>query len=215
MSFSSAEFFRKLETGLISTYWKDRNAATKAKKRRKRLELKRKSIEFRDSVKAAKKSSKLNSSKTSVDPKPLTQKQIEYRQYLKSDHWITFRLTILAKRGAECERCMQRRGPFDLHHRTYERLGHELETDVEVLCRFCHEEQHGRFKPRPISELEGSLVGANPGERRTPRNISRRRSPTNPSARPMYGREREGRGEAESTLTWNQPGSEYPGQAGA
>lgn len=30
----------------------------------------------------------------------------------------------------------------DLHHRSYDRLGHELDEDLVALCRGCHEELH-------------------------------------------------------------------------
>src|SRR5258708_7663004 len=30
-----------------------------------------------------------------------------------------------------------------VHHRTYSRLFNELPTDLEGLCEYCHEQQHG------------------------------------------------------------------------
>jgi len=31
-----------------------------------------------------------------------------------------------------------------MHYLTYERLGEELIEDVEIVCRECHEMDHGR-----------------------------------------------------------------------
>ena len=45
---------------------------------------------------------------------------------------------MLRLRGARCERCGHPHS-LELHHKTYERLGRELTSDLEVLCRRCHE----------------------------------------------------------------------------
>jgi hypothetical protein len=67
--------------------------------------------------------------------------------YLKSEHWLSFRANTLATRR-RCESCGLSRNAcrlfyqcdLDLHHLTYKRCpGRELATDVQVLCRACHE----------------------------------------------------------------------------
>lgn len=67
----------------------------------------------------------------------------KYQRYLQSDHWRAFRLSVLAKRGNNCEVC----GCFPRHpqlnHLTYERLGRELESEVVVTCDDCHRSYHG------------------------------------------------------------------------
>jgi hypothetical protein len=35
-----------------------------------------------------------------------------------------------------------------LHHRNYERLGREIESDVELLCATCHEKADSERKKR-------------------------------------------------------------------
>ena len=40
-----------------------------------------------------------------------------------------------------CQKCESRRG-LDVHHTTYERLGHEWDSDLQVLCRDCHTKLH-------------------------------------------------------------------------
>jgi 5-methylcytosine-specific restriction endonuclease McrA len=42
-----------------------------------------------------------------------------------------------------CERCGGQ-DALQVHHRTYERLGAELDEDFEVLCRRCHATEHGK-----------------------------------------------------------------------
>lgn len=143
---------------------------------------------------------------------PASPRQAEYQAYLQTEHWKIFRLSILAKRGALCEECRDYSRGVEVHHLTYARRGAELETDVKILCRQCHQRQHSKDLD---SKPKGSLVGGGSRFRPRKRNSSLPGSPTEPSARPMYGEKREGSGVAVSTLTRNRPGSEYPGQAGA
>lgn len=42
-------------------------------------------------------------------------------------------------RGQKCERCDACTG-LELHHKTYERFGRELPSDLEILCKRHHEE---------------------------------------------------------------------------
>jgi 5-methylcytosine-specific restriction endonuclease McrA len=37
---------------------------------------------------------------------------------------------------------------LDVHHRTYERFGHEDVDDLTVLCRTCHDLFHARLPKR-------------------------------------------------------------------
>lgn len=66
---------------------------------------------------------------------------IEYREYLRSDHWIKFKHGYSRKYKNECYLCGDTQW-LELHHVTYERLGKELQTDVVYLCRDCHELVH-------------------------------------------------------------------------
>lgn len=67
----------------------------------------------------------------------------QYIRYLKSVHWIKTRWFVLKYVRSLCERCG---GIYKLnvHHKTYEHLGHEKLEDLEVLCRECHARQHER-----------------------------------------------------------------------
>lgn len=33
---------------------------------------------------------------------------------------------------------------FDVHHKTYDRIGDELLDDLVLLCKSCHKAQHGK-----------------------------------------------------------------------
>ncbi len=66
----------------------------------------------------------------------------QYTEYLKSPWWRARRLAVIRLRGERCERCGCRYH-LQLHHRTYERVGRERPEDVELLCRWCHQREHG------------------------------------------------------------------------
>lgn len=73
-----------------------------------------------------------------------------YDQYLATPHWKAMRAAKLRQAGHECERCgepaMEMEGAWfglEVHHLTYERVGHEHFDDLMVLCRPCHAAQHG------------------------------------------------------------------------
>lgn len=68
--------------------------------------------------------------------------QRRYAEHIKSAQWRNTRKDILRMRGSACERCGRAGSARDLdvHHKTYERLGRERASDLEVLCRPCHRE---------------------------------------------------------------------------
>jgi hypothetical protein len=65
-----------------------------------------------------------------------------YGAYLKSRHWQRLRAAKLAAVGERCELCGVR-GIVQIHHVTYERLRREELSDLQVLCRDCHNDAHG------------------------------------------------------------------------
>jgi len=73
----------------------------------------------------------------------------EYREYLGSDGWKT--VSKEAKRVADgrCQIC-NRSENLNTHHRTYERLGRELHTDLVVLCENCHGKFHDKLPHNPV-----------------------------------------------------------------
>lgn len=73
-------------------------------------------------------------------------KQLSYDQYLLSDHWKTKRKQALNHYGCFCNRCGSTE-LLQIHHRTYERLGCERMSDLEILCRDCHIAEYQHEKP--------------------------------------------------------------------
>jgi 5-methylcytosine-specific restriction endonuclease McrA len=61
----------------------------------------------------------------------------EYQKYLKSDHWKMISEEARRLAGYRCQVCNSKH-VLNVHHRTYERLGYELQSDLTVLCDDCH-----------------------------------------------------------------------------
>ena len=61
-----------------------------------------------------------------------------YQEYLKSPEWQTKRQEALTRAGNRCQICNSSER-LEAHHRTYKNLGRELEGDITILCRACHQ----------------------------------------------------------------------------
>ena len=64
--------------------------------------------------------------------------QAEYQQYLNSGWWKHYK--HLNKEN-KCEKCGFKH-ELDLHHRNYDNIGREKESDTITLCRRCHNDLH-------------------------------------------------------------------------
>lgn len=64
-----------------------------------------------------------------------------YQHYLQTAHWRIRRNRALSLAGFKCSRCRTGR-QLQVHHLSYERIGAELDADLEVLCRGCHLGHH-------------------------------------------------------------------------
>lgn len=79
----------------------------------------------------------------------------DYQAYLRSDHWQ--RVKRRYRRSKMPQTCVVCGDPrYQLHHKTYERLGREHLTDLVALCELHHTRRHvertmpGRGSSRPI-----------------------------------------------------------------
>lgn len=64
----------------------------------------------------------------------------EYQRYLHSWRWRIIRAVVLA---LNCRRCaMCDRLATEVHHRSYDRIGHERLTDLTPVCSECHRQFH-------------------------------------------------------------------------
>lgn len=68
-----------------------------------------------------------------------TRQYKDYDDYLKSEHWRSFRKRVFEHYGRKCYLCGTTEGQIDIHHNTYERKGAELLSDVIPLCHTHHE----------------------------------------------------------------------------
>jgi len=64
--------------------------------------------------------------------------KMEYREYLLTAEWADRRKRKLESVGYACQVCNASGVQLDVHHRTYERRGAELDSDLTVLCHDCH-----------------------------------------------------------------------------
>lgn len=70
----------------------------------------------------------------------------EYREYISSPEWQARRKEFLLS-YPECNRCSLPKWlaviaydqDLHVHHRSYTRVGHEKDEDLEPLCKRCHE----------------------------------------------------------------------------
>lgn len=68
-------------------------------------------------------------------------RSLAYEQYLRTDHWRARRNRALKLATYRCQRCTDNRN-LQVHHLSYDRLGEELDDDLQVLCRGCHLGHH-------------------------------------------------------------------------
>ena len=64
-----------------------------------------------------------------------------YDQYLRSSEWRCLRAQILMRDEYICRLCSSNRAT-QVHHTTYERVGHELPDDLLSVCQSCHDAVH-------------------------------------------------------------------------
>jgi hypothetical protein len=70
---------------------------------------------------------------------------MKYRDYLKTEHWIKVRSSVLEAYEHACSFCCAG-DDLHVHHRTYKRIGNEKWGDVVVLCKECHSVFHANRK---------------------------------------------------------------------
>lgn len=86
--------------------------------------------------------------------KKKTAKQKAYTKYIKSKQWKELRERWWAsKLSKDCYVCRGLELPMDLHHRTYERFGHEYLKDLVPVHRKCHKKIHAYHRKHPSLTL--------------------------------------------------------------
>lgn len=86
-------------------------------------------------------------------PKPFKTKKvfIDYAEYIASPEWREKSRLAKQRAGNRCQLCNRSSKEITLHthHRTYDRLGNEANSDLTVLCADCHEIFEFTTKNRP------------------------------------------------------------------
>ncbi len=67
----------------------------------------------------------------------IEQQALDYDKYIHSPEWRARAEAIKARDGYRCRICHSSRD-LQVHHSTYERLGHEDDLDLITLCDSCH-----------------------------------------------------------------------------
>ena len=83
-------------------------------------------------------------------------RSLPYKEFLRSEYWRHVRR--FKTRRAGCAFCGTRRKRLDIHHKTYEHRGDELNHlgDLIVLCGDCHKNRHISGELRgPLCEILG------------------------------------------------------------
>ena len=65
----------------------------------------------------------------------------EYSQYLKTHKWWRRRNKAMKLAGWWCQLCNKAKA-VEVHHLTYERIFHELPSDLRAVCQDCHKRLH-------------------------------------------------------------------------
>lgn len=80
-----------------------------------------------------------------------------YSKYLASPHWKGVRVDYESSDLPQfCLGCKSNR--FELHHRTYTRLGNEKLVDLIPLCRECHKKVHDYAKNHDLGIHDTHLI---------------------------------------------------------
>jgi restriction endonuclease Mrr len=99
-----------------------------------------------------------------VDAERLTELcAMPYRLYLRTPEWRRTRAAALLRAGNACSLDVTHTEGLEVHHRTYERLGAELVTDLTVLCHSCHQlyhKEHRRPRKQSIAPVPPRLATA-------------------------------------------------------
>lgn len=107
--------------------------------------------------------------------RPFEHRRQLYREYVASTAWRLRRAKEIAKAGGACQECGHTGSagiPLQVHHLRYDNLGDELERDLVVLCKLCHECRHGLSQ---IMQVADALCGKEDPERERERAANKRR----------------------------------------
>jgi 5-methylcytosine-specific restriction endonuclease McrA len=120
-----------------------RKTAGEYRQRLKDLELERflRKKDKQEGIYKPKKKRKKKKQKPVKKHDPKAAWKAKYYKYLQSPEWAAIRIEILNDRKC-CERCGSKI-KLVVHHKSYDNVFKEEPEDLELLCKVCHEEEHG------------------------------------------------------------------------
>lgn len=81
-------------------------------------------------------------------------KKLEYREYILSEDWNKKRKLAFKLFGKKCQRCKNTK-TLHVHHKTYINFKNEnVETDLAILCKKCHDKYHDTFGKATIGTTD-------------------------------------------------------------
>lgn len=78
-------------------------------------------------------------------------KAMDYKEYLKTNHWQRIRKMIV-KKYKYCQICKSK-DKLNVHHNSYLNRGEEKETDLILLCNDCHSLFHHKMEQQKQFKL--------------------------------------------------------------
>lgn len=83
---------------------------------------------------------------------------MRYAEYIRSPAWAEMREARLKFDGRRCVDCREdgTASRLEVHHLTYDRLGHERIEDLVTLCNCCHSREHDH--PPMVGPVAGPKV---------------------------------------------------------
>lgn len=104
-------------------------------------------------------SSPVDGLRTAINRHRIYLNQMPYQDYLRTSEWQRRRTMAINAADARCQLCNST-NRLHVHHRTYERRGCELPTDLTVLCADCHGKFHNKIPtPLPTTDLRNRIRG--------------------------------------------------------
>lgn len=84
-------------------------------------------------------------------------KEFNYKQYLKSKHWIGVKESFYSSKFFKgyCVCCGSTEN-FNIHHKTYINISNEPNTDLVCICGKCHIIVHKIIKYITVNDIKGS-----------------------------------------------------------
>ena len=75
---------------------------------------------------------------------------MNYQEYLHSAAWRQRASQAKQRAHWQCQECGNggNKSSLHAHHKTYQRLGHERDDDIIILCEECHSNKHMRATAR-------------------------------------------------------------------